>query len=99
MKKPPSKPSSGRHSGPSKNKKPLHKSVALFTAPGCPWCARAKSFLKKLGVRFNTVDVSTNKKALTDCKKAGCSGVPVVLIGSQWICGYNEEKIKKALGL
>lgn len=75
------------------------KPVALFTAPGCSWCARAKNFLKRNGVRFRTIDVSTDKKALADCKRAGCTGVPVLLIGQKWICGYDEQKIRRELGL
>ena len=69
------KPGPRKPSSPSSGKKPSAgykqtKPVALFTAPGCPWCARAKNFLKQNGVRFRTIDVSTDKKALADCKRA-----------------------------
>jgi len=71
----------------------------LFTAPGCSWCSEAKRYLKSKKIRFNIVDVSTNKKALNDCKKQGCKGVPVLLIGNSWICGLDKQKINKALGI
>jgi hypothetical protein len=45
------------------------------------------------------VDVSTNKQALKDCQKQGCKGVPVILVGNTWICGFDKQKINKALGI
>ncbi len=79
--------------------KPRQKSVVLFTSPSCVWCTRAKQFFKKNNIKFKTIDISRDKKAANDCLKHGCRGVPVILIGSQWICGFDEPKIKKALGL
>jgi len=79
--------------------KPRQKSVVLFTSPSCVWCTRAKQYFKKNNIKFKTIDISRDKKAANDCLKHGCRGVPVILIGSQWICGFDEPKIKKALGL
>ncbi len=79
--------------------KPKQKSVVLFTSPSCVWCTRAKQYFKKNNIKFKTIDISRDKKAAQDCIKHGCRGVPVILIGSQWICGFDEPKIKKALGL
>ena len=73
------------------------KRVVLFTAPNCHWCSKAKSYLKKNNIRFKTIDLSRDKMAQKDCQRNGCRGVPVVLIGSCWICGFDENKIKKEL--
>jgi glutaredoxin len=75
------------------------KRVVLFTAPGCIWCSRAESFFRKNKIRFNKIDISKDAKAAKDCERHGCRGVPVILIGSKWICGFNESAIKKELGL
>jgi len=75
------------------------KQVALFVLPKCKWCNTAKAYLKEKKIRFNIVDLSTNKKALNDCKKHGCTGAPVVLVENQWICGFDKNKINKALGI
>jgi glutaredoxin len=75
------------------------KRVVLFTSPGCIWCTRAKQFFKKNGIKFKEIDISKDQKAAQDCIKHGCRGVPVVLVGSRWICGFDEVKIKKELGL
>jgi len=75
------------------------KRVVLFTSPGCIWCTRAKQFFKKHQIRFKEIDISKDQKAAQDCARHGCRGVPVVLVGSRWICGFDQAKIEKELGL
>ena len=75
------------------------KRVVLFTSPGCVWCTRAKQFFKKNGIKFKEIDISKDQKAAQDCVKHGCRGVPVVLVGSRWICGFDQSKIERELGL
>ena len=90
------KPQSGSdHASKPKRQKP----VALFTSPGCKWCTTAKKYLKGKGIRFRTIDISTDAKAAKDCMRHGCRGVPVVLIGNRWICGFDQKTIDKELGL
>ncbi|NPA03288.1 MAG: glutaredoxin family protein [Epsilonproteobacteria bacterium] len=80
------------------DKKP-QKRVVLFTSPGCVWCTRAKQFFRKNGIRFKEIDISKDQKAAQDCTRHGCRGVPVVLVGNRWICGFDQAKIEKELGL
>jgi len=75
------------------------KRVVLFTAPGCVWCTKAESFFKKNGVKYRKIDISKDAKAAKDCERHGCRGVPVILVGSRWICGFNEPVIKRELGI
>ncbi|MEO1941702.1 MAG: glutaredoxin family protein [Campylobacterales bacterium] len=75
------------------------KRVILFTAPGCVWCTRAEQFFKKNRVKFKKIDISRDPRAAKDCERHGCRGVPVILIGSKWICGFNEGAIRRELGL
>ena len=75
------------------------KPVALFTLPQCKWCNEAITYLKSKKVKYNEIDLSKNKQALKDCKKHGCQGAPVVLIGNSWICGFDKQKINKELGI
>ncbi len=82
------------------SEKKRQKSVVLFTSPSCIWCTRAKNYFKKQNIKFKTIDISKDKKAASDCIKKGCKGVPVVLIaGSQWICGFDQKKIERSLGI
>ena len=73
------------------------KPVVLFASPSCKWCTVAKKYFKDNGIRFKTIDITKDQQAAKDCMKHGCRGVPVVLIGSRWICGFDQGKIEKAL--
>jgi len=76
-----------------------NKNVVLFTSPGCSWCGTAKSYLQQHKINFKTIDISVDKKAAEDCEKHGCRGVPVLLISSRWICGFDKTKINQELGI
>ncbi len=74
--------------------------VVVFTTPSCPWCNRVKAYLKQKGVVFKNVDVSRDRRAAEDMvRRTGQQGVPVVLIGSKAIVGFDKPKIDKYLGL
>ncbi len=79
--------------------KKRQKSVVLFTSPSCIWCTRAKNHFRKNKIRFKEIDITKDKKAAKDCERHGCRGVPVVLIGSRWICGFDQKTIDKELGI
>jgi len=77
--------------------KKRQKKVVIFTSPTCHWCNVAKDYFKNNGYKFKTIDITKDEKAAKDCERHGCRGVPVVLIGSRWICGFDKQKIQKAL--
>lgn len=66
----------------------------------CPYCIRAKQYLKENAVNFEDVDVSTNEEAAEEMIKiSGQMSVPVIDIEGELIVGFDKERIKKALGL
>ncbi len=74
--------------------------VTVYSTPACPWCYRAKDFLKENKIAFTDVDVSVDRKAATDMvKKSGQMGVPVIDIDGEIIVGFDKDKIKKLLKL
>jgi len=75
------------------------KRVVLFTSPNCKWCTVAKQYFQKNKIKFKQIDISKDKKAAEDCVRHGCRGVPVVLVGSRWISGFDQKKIERELGL
>ena len=79
--------------------KKTQKRVVLFTSPTCHWCTVAKNHFKKHNIKFRQIDITKDQKAAQDCLRHGCKGVPVVLIGSRWICGFDQAKINKELGI
>jgi glutaredoxin-like YruB-family protein len=73
------------------------KKIVIFTTSSCKWCKVAKDYFKQKGYKFKAIDISKDKQAANDCIKHGCRGVPVILIGSRWICGFDQKSIEKAL--
>ena len=72
--------------------------VTVYSTPTCPWCHKAKDFLKENNVPFQDVNVAANQKAAEEMiEKSGQMGVPVIDIDGQVIVGFDKNAIKKAL--
>jgi glutaredoxin-like YruB-family protein len=78
----------------------MAKNVKIYSTPTCPWCIRAKDFLKENNIEFQNLDVSSDQLAADEMvKKSGQMGVPVLDIEGEIIVGFDKERIKLALGL
>ena len=78
----------------------MDKKVKIYSTPTCPYCIRAKQFLKDNNIAFEDVDVSSNQQAAAEMiQKSGQMGVPVLDIGGDIIVGFDREGIQRALGL
>jgi glutaredoxin-like YruB-family protein len=78
----------------------MAKSVTVYSTSTCPFCIRAKQFLKDNKIQFEDIDVSENEeKAQEMIKKSGQMGVPVLEIDDKIIVGFDKDKIKETLGI
>ena len=76
------------------------KKVTVYSTPTCPWCTKAKEFLKENKVSFDDVDVSADhQKAKEMVEKSGQMGVPVIDINGTIIIGFDQERIRAELGI
>ncbi|MGE5291749.1 MAG: glutaredoxin family protein [Micromonosporaceae bacterium] len=74
--------------------------VLVFTTPSCPWCRRAKQYLREQRVPFREVDVSRDAAAARDLvRRTGQMGVPVIQIDGRPIVGFDRPQIDRLLGL
>ena len=74
--------------------------VKIYSTPECPWCKKAKAFLKENKIEYVDIDVSKDEiKAKEMMDKSGQMGTPVLDIDGKIIVGFDEAKIKEALGL
>ena len=72
--------------------------VTVYSTPTCPWCHKAKDFLKENDVPFQDINVAANQKAAEEMiEKSGQMGVPVIQIDDLFIVGFDKNAIKKAL--
>ena len=79
--------------------KPSHR-VVLYTGEHCPWCARARNYLRRNRVRFTEIMVSKDPAAAQALMaKTGQTGVPQLDIDGHYIVGFDKPRIAKLLGL
>lgn len=78
----------------------MAKNIKVYSTPTCPFCIRAKQFLKDNNVIFEDIDVSANQdKAQEMMKKSGQMGVPVLDIDGEIVVGFDKAQIKELLQL
>ena len=70
---------------------------ALFVAPGCRACNAAVAYLKAKGRHFEVLDISRSQTAREAYALAQGHGLPLVLVGSQRLTGWNERLFKDAI--
>ena len=79
---------------------PTRHRVLVFTTPTCPWCQRAKQYLRQQRVSYREVDVSRDAAAARDLvRRTGQMGVPVVEIDGRPVVGFDQRAIDRLLGL
>lgn len=72
--------------------------VIVYSTATCPWCHKAKEFLKEKGVKYEDIDVGANQKAANEMvEKSGQMGVPIIDIDGKIIVGFDKEELENAL--
>lgn len=74
--------------------------VTIYSTPTCTYCNMAKSFFKANNVAYTEHNVAADlekRKEMID--KTGQMGVPVIDLGGKLVIGFDEPKIRTALGL
>ena len=68
------------------------QSVKMYTTGVCPYCTRAKQFLKAKGVeQIEEIRIDTDAGARTDMMQStGRRTVPQIFIGSTHVGGYDD---------
>jgi glutaredoxin 3 len=78
----------------------MAREVKIYTTPTCPYCKIAKKFLDDNGVKyqeFNLVeDEAAREEMRTKCKSLA---VPTICFDNEVMVGFNEEELRKKLGL
>lgn len=74
------------------------KTVTVYSIPGCPWCRKAKEYLGEKGLPFIDYDVAEDHAKLEEMVQlTGQHTVPVVIVDSEIIVGFDEAMLDEAL--
>ena len=74
--------------------------IKIYSTPTCPWCKRVKAYLDEKGIKYESIDVSSNDKARKEMiDKSGQMGVPVIDIDGKIVVGFDKEKINEILNI
>jgi glutaredoxin 3 len=86
--------------GNPKGKRPYEGiSVIMYIASWCPYCTKARSYLRSLGVNLAEYDIERDKSKREEMlrKGGGSTGVPLIDIEGIIIKGYNPDALKEAI--
>lgn len=65
--------------------------ITIYSTEGCPFCAKAKSFLAERGIDFEEIEARPGSNAWREMKeKTGSSSLPQILIGDEPVGGYSD---------
>ncbi len=68
--------------------------ITVYSTNTCPWCTKAKDYLKNKGVDFKEINVGIDRAgAMEMIKKSGQQGVPVIDIDGNIIIGFDQARI------
>ena len=71
--------------------------VRIFTAVWCGYCKRAKAHLAEKGVPYEELDVETSEQGRNEFSRLGGRGVPLILVGSQRMDGFDARGLDAML--
>lgn len=72
--------------------------VTLYTSPTCHYCLTCKEWLKENNIEYEEVDIVKNPEAIDlISEKTGMIGVPVVQINTEFIVGFNRQRLEELL--
>ena len=70
--------------------------ITIFTKPGCPFCAKAKSLLREAGLRYEEISLGNGITSRSLYAVSGAGTAPQVFCGGQKIGG--SEQLEAWLG-
>lgn len=74
--------------------------IKVYSTNTCPWCDKAKAYLKSKGVDFEELNVQDDMIARDEMiKKSKQMGVPVLDVNGTIIIGFDKPAIDTALNL
>jgi glutaredoxin 3 len=68
--------------------------VRLFIKPYCPWCHKARHWLDERGIKYETLDVIADSKAMAEMVKlSGQTLAPVIDVDGKVLADFGPEEL------
>ena len=71
--------------------------VKMYATDWCGYCRKAREYFARNGIRYTELDVEKVPAAREEYQRLGARGVPVILVGTQRMNGYSEERLAAML--
>ena len=72
--------------------------VVLYSATGCPLCARYRQILDDKHVPYVEKNTSEDPGLLKDLAQKGIRMVPTVFVGEKYVAGFRPSSLLELLG-
>jgi glutaredoxin/uncharacterized damage-inducible protein DinB len=72
--------------------------LKVYWRPGCSSCVKVKEFLTKLGVEYESVNVSARPEAMQELAELGVRTVPVVSRGKDYVFAQELADVSEFIG-
>jgi glutaredoxin 3 len=70
--------------------------IRLFIKPYCPWCGEAMRWLDERGIRYETLDVISDGKALTEMVRlSGQTLAPVIDVDGNILADFGPNELEE----
>jgi glutaredoxin-like YruB-family protein len=74
--------------------------VKIYTTETCGYCKMAKEFFQKNNVEYAEYDVGRDLPRRQEMiEKSGQMGVPVIMVGTDMVVGFNKPRLSELLGV
>ena len=71
--------------------------VEIYVTEWCHYCRDAQSYMKSKGIAFTAYDIEKDSAANRRYTALGGGGVPILVIGSKRMYGFNKDKFEQVL--
>ena len=72
--------------------------IKVYITDSCPWCVKAKNYLKSKNIAFEELNVAEDMDARQEMvQKSRQMGVPVLDINGTVVIGFDKPAIDTAL--
>jgi glutaredoxin len=71
----------------------------VYWQPGCTSCLKAKEFLTRHGIAFESIDVRARPEAVEELRGLGARSIPVVARGTEWTYAQELDDLAKFVGV